>query len=694
MNIIDFRKEILDEVALESESNCSTFTDEYINYVTNLMIDLQEIDGYEECYFEKTGKQNKKIMIDGYSFDPIDNTYSIFIANVKNEENMATITSKQIDTLYNRMKNFIEHSLNKFIQENCEESENGYTLACDIEENINKISKFRFYIITDEMLSDRIKVIEKEKIYDKPVELNVWDIGRVYANVMSTKEKETIEIDLIDKYKKGINCIRVNECGYDEYQAFLAIIPGDMLADLYITYGARLLEGNVRSFLSVRGKVNKSIRNTIINEPNMFFAYNNGIAATASQIGTELRDGNLVITKLKDLQIINGGQTTASIANAVLKKETDATEIFVPMKLSIIRDEKIEEVVPQISRCANSQNKVDDADFFSNHPYHIRIEEYSRKITTPYIDGNQYGTIWFYERARGQFVQEQMKLTLAQKKKFLLRHPKNQVIKKVELAKYLNAMNGLPHIVSKGTQYNMRNFADKISKEWEKDNSIYNEKYYKNVISLAIIYRETEKLVLAQDWYKEVKSYRANVVAYTISILFYIIKTKYPKLTIDFNSIWAKQKMYLGLKKQILVTTKEVFDFINREDRLTLNVTEWCKKEECWKRAQKHNWTINDSFIDSLVSKESEKIELSESRKIRKLDNQLNYEIELVNLGEDYWKKVYDWGKNNKILSYNEDIILKKATNYLTTGIIPTDKEAKRVFEIRERLYQEGLKKE
>lgn len=52
--------------------------------------------------------------------------------------------------------------------------------------------------------------------------------------------------------------------------AYMGIVPGKFLADIYLKYGSKLLQGNVRAFLSIRGKVNKGIRDTIINNPNSF----------------------------------------------------------------------------------------------------------------------------------------------------------------------------------------------------------------------------------------------------------------------------------------------------------------------------------------------------------------------------------------------------------------------------------------
>jgi len=363
---------------------------------------------------------------------------------------------------------------------------------------------------------------------------------------------------------------------------------------------------------------------------------------------------------------------------------------MVPMKLSIVDNSKATEIIPVISRCANSQNKVDEADFFSNHPYHIRMEEYSRKVFAPAIGGNLYQTIWFYERARGQHTQEQMKLTKAERNKYLLKNPKNQVIKKVDLAKYINTYEGYPHIVSRGAQTSMREFATRIDKKWNLSDSFFNEYYYKKTIALAIMFKQTEKIVSNQGWYKEIKSYRANIVTYTLSILFYLIKKELKDYTLDFKKIWNEQKIYPQLERQIEILSKEVFEFITREDRLTLNVTEWCKKELCWQRAQKENWTIIKEFLVTLVVQEVEKQEIKEKIKERKIDNEISIEVQVVKLGSIYWNNLLEWGIKRNILTPMEQSVLRIAASIDKTGKIPSIKQCNVLLKIKDKAYDEG----
>lgn len=689
MNIEEYREELIEDIRVAAEYEMNNLHSEFVKNVVSKLIEAEEFDDFIEGYFEGIGERNRKMVMDGYYFDPYDKSCILLISDYSNSIEIQNFTSTEINKFYDSMRYLIEASINGYIlKKGFEESSSGYGFAKELLDKIDEIVKFRFYIITDKYLSKKVKNIKKDPIANKVVELNVWDINRLYGLYSSSIGKESIEIE----FEEGLPC--VNAINNEEYSAYLAIIPGNILSSIYLEYGSRLLEGNVRSFLSVKGKVNKGIRNTILTEPNMFFAYNNGIAATATSVEIKNSDKGLLITKVKDLQIINGGQTTASIANAVLQDKKDVSNILVPMKLSVVDFEKAKYMIPTISRCANSQNKVDEADFFSNHPYHIRIEEYSRRILAPAIDGNQYQTVWFYERARGQYTQEQMKLTVAERKKFQLKYPKNQLLKKVDLAKYINTFECLPHIVSKGAQSSMRYFAEKIDKEWEKSNDIFNEYYYKKIISQAIIFKDTEKLISEQQWYKEIKAYRANIVTYSLAILVYEISNLYPNKTIDFKRIWNFQKLYPSFVNQLIKTTREMLSFITRDDRLTLNVTEWCKKEACWERAKNENFELLENFVDDLVELDEERKDASDAQKERKVENQINFEIEVINLGDVYWNNVYNWAANRKLLTPMESDLLLLASRAIATNKIPSSKQASIILQIRDRMILEGMPKE
>ena len=309
------------------------------------------------------------------------------ISDFQNTIEKTTLTNTRIDELYSRMRNFIVEAYNGDIRRFCDAANPIIDIAKELKTRIGtgslntEILKFKFFIITNSVLSVQVKSTTKEDILERPVEINLWTLERFYQAKMSNVY-ESIRINCRDfNCEEGIQCLKANLGDNNAYDSYMAIVPGKFLADIYLKHGSRLLEGNVRAFLSVRGKVNRKIRETIIGKhPENFFTYNNGIAVVAHSI--ELSSDGARILSFNDFQIINGGQTTASLASAIVKKEAGAdnfAKIFVPMKLTVLNvdgdlseeeEAKYNEITQQISKSANCQNPVSDADFFSNDPFH------------------------------------------------------------------------------------------------------------------------------------------------------------------------------------------------------------------------------------------------------------------------------------------------------------------------------------
>ena len=404
-----------------------------------------------------------------------------------------------------------------------------------------------------------------------------------------------------------------------------------------------------------------------------------------------------MITRIKDLQIVNGGQTIASIANTLLTarkdENIDLSKLFVPMKVSVLEHSMSEKIIPKISEYSNSQNKVDASDFFSNHPFHIRMEDYSRKTPAPAINGNQFQQYWYYERTRGQYNQGKMKFKpkSSQMKQYETRYPESQVIKMVDLAKYMIIFEGAPDKVSKGKQAIVKVFAEEIKNQWNKSDVAFNVYYFKRVVALAIMFKETDDIIKNTTWYKLKHSYKANVVAYTMSIIFDYIKTNYSGYTMDFIRIWNEQALYSELREQIRVLCEEVYEFITSDSRLTENVTEWCKKEECWKRARKTKWTFTSEFLRTLISEDELKRDEEEAKKNRKVENEVDEMKFIFASGKQYWTQLFNWGKTRNMLSPMEMDILKLIINMEITGRIPTEKQAKVAMKARARLISEGM---
>lgn len=688
MNLLEFKKKIIEEIKFLSSSDGTTDKEEFLNYATNALIEAEEIEEFTPLHFEGLGKRGRKIQINGYYFNELDDCLSLFIAPSLIYFSNDTLTTSEAEKLFIRARTFIEDA--SYIISHGEPAAPGYGLAVDVQQRYKEIRKYRIYLITDMIMSQKIKELKAPDLNGKNVEYHIWDMGRLFQLEKSSTGKEEITINLKDLTSKGIPCLSASST--EDYTAYLCNIPGMLLANLYNKYGGRLLEGNVRSFLQTKGKVNKGIRNTILNNPNMFFAYNNGIAATAESIELEEIEGIKYITKISSLQIVNGGQTTASLAMALLNDKNDGSEqkinnIFVPMKLSVVSHEKAQELIPNISRFANSQNKVSDADLWSNHPFHIRMEEFSRRIVAPAIQGRQYGTHWYYERANGQYKQETYKSTDSEKKRFELLNPSSQLFKKIDLARYMNIFQMRPDVASTGGQKGFAKFATWVVKEWEHNEAIFNEEYFKEVVALAIINREADRIIRRQPWYN---SYKANIIAYTVSKIFHTVETEHSGETISLKNIWSKQTLSSAWIKQIETTSEVMYNFLVDDSRPVENVTEWAKREACWEQAKKISVPLNQEFIDELIDKDTFKDDKKYAKKEQESHNRIQAMIEVVNFGANNWKKLLEWDKTHNVLSVIDKEFIDLAAA-VGLGKTPSERQAVKIMEILEKARRESF---
>ncbi len=455
MDAQEFRKDFLEGVKAEALATGEGSSAAFVRAFAQYLQEAEFLMDFNPAYFEGIGKHNRKIRVDGYAYDEFDKTMSLVIADYNASENERILAKTQAGQLQERLRYFVDQALNSTLYREVEMSRPCSDLVDLLREKRREIRKYQLLIFTTASISSTITKLESADIDGIPSECQIWDIERLFKVCGSDTGRHIIEIDFKEYTEHGILCLEASGASTKDFKSYLCIIPGTVLADIYDKYGSSLLEGNVRSFLSTKVAVNKKIRSTILQCPERFFAYNNGISATAMDVKIESTPQGQFLVSAKDFQIINGGQTTASLSNARFRDKADLSAIFVQMKLTVIErtlEEEATELVQNISRSSNSQNKVSDADFFSTHPFHVRMERFSQRLYARAVGGLQHETKWFYERARGQYLQKQMRMTASEKKKFLLQNPKNQLITKTDLAKVRNTWKGLPHLVSFGAK--------------------------------------------------------------------------------------------------------------------------------------------------------------------------------------------------------------------------------------------------
>ena len=687
-SLSEFRTHLWDEIQLNVATNLSVDREEFLEYVAEQLTEAEEIDDFSYVPYEGFGRRNRRIQIDGYSYSELDECLNVFIATPMTYDEDETLIATDANRYIGMAAAFLDNA--EYIVENAEESAPGYGFATDVIGMYSDVRKYKIYLISDKIKSKTLTQLDNIQARGKDVECLVWDISRIFELTTSSMGREEIVIRFADFGIKGLPCLLASET--PDYKAYLCNIPGMVLAILYNKYGGRLLEGNVRSFLQVRGKVNKGIRYTILNEPEMFFAYNNGIAATAYDMKVESIEGISYITEITSLQIVNGGQTTASLATALVKDKKDHSEenirkIHIPMKLSLVLPEKSDKLIGNIARYANSQNKVSDADLWSNHPYHIRMEDFSRRIIAPATNGRQYGTYWYYERANGQYAQETYKSTPKEKARFLEHHPKNQKITKTEFAKYMHVYQQRPDIASMGGQKAFVKFADQVSTAWDKDNTTFNEEYFKNAVSIALLFRESDKIVRKQSWYR---SYKANIVEYALAKIFYTVNTQYPNSAINLKNIWQKQILSAEWVKQIEDASFAMYQYLIRKDRGVENVTEWAKREACWKGAKELPYTLLPEFAKELQSREIAASEAKDAKRSQRQTDKLNNLVEVVNYGPEKWAALLEWNISHRVMSPSEIHQIQLAKS-MDGGLITSDRKCQKVLSILKKCRIEGF---
>lgn len=695
MEAQDFRKDFLEDIKADAlatgEGSCASFVSSFARYLQ----EAEYLMDFTSSYFEGIGKQNRKLRIDGYAYDEFDKTMTLIIADYDVSDDKRTLTKTQAGQLQNRLIYFIDNALNTQLHRNVEMSRPCSDLVDLLREKRKEIRKYQLLILTTAHISSTIKILESDDIDGVPSECQIWDLDRLFQLCGSDAGRHIIEINFKDHSENGIPCLEASGTATDDFKSYLCIIPGIMLADIYDKYGSSLLEGNVRSFLSTKVAVNKKIRTTILQQPERFFAYNNGISATAMDVQFEHTEQGLFLVSARDFQIINGGQTTASLSSARYnyKDKANLGAIFVQMKLTVIQrtldDDDATTLVQNISRSSNSQNKVSDADFFSTHPFHVQMERCSLRLGARGTGGLQFETKWFYERARGQYLQKQMRMSTSEKKKFLLQNPKNQLITKTDLAKVRNTWDGLPHIVSKGAQTNFTEFAQKISDVWDKDEGLlFGDKYFQESVALCLIFRYTEMMIPRQPWYQQ--GYRANIVTYTMAMLHKLIQVQFPKRDLDLIGIWTRQTVPVAVQNALIELSEYVYNKLTDPKRGVENVTQWCKREGCWSSVQSIEYKLPSEIDDCLVGQQALKTVTKDAKADRRIEMDADAMTKVVEILPDQWRKAMDFATSKHMTTPEEHMALRIACQLPLK--VPTPAQSKKLIALLERLYEEGFK--
>ncbi|NPD85365.1 AIPR family protein [Lentimicrobium sp. L6] len=586
-----------------SDDNGDSKENKFTEYVMDILADAGETEGVRLCHYIKENKfENIQFKINGYALEEGYENIDIFISSYKDTNEFYKITKAEFEKLIKWSSGFINAALKGFLDD-IEPSIEAYGLASLLTKERKKIIRINVFVLSNGDIpydppSD-FKLINMEEVL---INFKIWDIERLHRLSLSSGNREPIEIDFEETLGETIPCLEMPSKN-DLYECYLAIVPGTVLSVLYRNYGVRLLESNVRAFLQQTGKVNQGIRDTIRFNPHMFLPYNNGLATTAQAVKTKITDkGQLVITSVKDFQIVNGGQTTASLFHTAKKyKEANISEVFVQMKLTVIKDEiKKDETVPFISRYANSQNKVSELDLTSNNPLLQRLEELSRTTFAIDLNDRNKQTVWFFERVKGQYKEALNKEpTVSKQNAFKLKYPKNQIIIKSDVAKYINLWELKPFHVSKGSQKNYTIFLREIEKKFKKNKA--NRIFWIDIVANAILFRATDKLFGRKNsdpiGDTNIKS---HTVAYTLSYFHHITDNK-----LNLGSIWDNQNVATELQVELKKLLIFVYHFFTGLD--VALISEAAKSEKNWTLLkEKINYPLDLNVVNKYLITEAD----------------------------------------------------------------------------------------
>ena len=574
---VDLQQSILLEADVEGSEQLRP--EVFTRHLIEILQEAGEIEEGTPCHHRERG-----VEVHGYGIDDEDTLNligTIYTGSVPPD----SVSRSDVAAVFRRMAGFWERCRRGPYHEDLEESSQAYDMALHIHRTAPQIRRLKMFVVTDGRTS--VERLSRDSENGNETIRAVWDLERLHRLETSGQQREPIAINFVERFGEPLRCLPVGT-GTEDYDAMLTVIPGSWLGQIYDDFGARLLELNVRSFLQASGKVNQGIRNTLRDEPGRFLAYNNGISATASEVAlVPTSDGGVGIGSIRDLQIVNGGQTTASVHRALLAK-ADLSAVAVQAKVTVVAPERLGDIVPLISKYANSQNKVSEADLKANDPFHVEVEAQSRTVWTPATGDSMRQTRWFYERARGQYADAHAREgTPARQRAWKQTHPPNQKFTKTDLAKYENAWSQLPHEVSRGAQKNFIVFmTGLVQRPVKPDHS-----YFQRLVAKAILWKSCERIVTAQQF----GGYRANLVAYSIAKLSHGTSQR-----IDLQRIWDLQTTPAPVDDALEQLAHMAWDVLVNQAPVGANITEWAKRPACWDTMRQQPWKVPDALTATL----------------------------------------------------------------------------------------------
>lgn len=690
----DTANDLRHEISVEALAGDGTFElDAFTHVFARRLEEAEMVPDVEVVPLTCSGPRGKRLEILGYGEDPLDQSLVLLAGKYFGSDN--TLTMREAKEVASRATGFIENSVNGWLEQHLEISSMESAYARHFAERIasNLIVKIRVIIITDGIMSSRIRTIEADTKAGLKTTYEVWDQKRIIDASVPVLGSEDIRVDFTNWMPEGLPCL-VAPVSEAAIQTYLAVIPGQVLADIFDEYGSLLLESNVRTFLSARGQVNRGIQATLAQEPSRFLAYNNGLTTTATNIELGSSSSGTTIRAIDKWQIVNGGQTTASLVHYLRgSKDRNVRDVAIQMKLVKVSDQNATQIVQAVAKYANNQNRITAADLFSTHEFHIRMEQLSRRLRAPAKEDQQFETHWYYERARGQWENDRAALTTARDRTtFEAAYPKAQRLTKTDWARYEYCWGQRPDLVSKGAQTVFLDFATTVDKQWQKNGGkgadLYGDGYFRTGVAKAIMYQDLRASVLRQDWYKESRGYLANIVAYAIARFASQVERQFGGATFDFEKVWKNQKLSRRTLQALTDFSRHAQRHLTSPTRRQANVTQWAKQAVCWDEFKELYLPLHASLENELVSAADTQSVQRENRKQRSMDTGFEAVVRIINVGPEVWEAVQRPSRDVSLSPMERDLVRLFGSGL---GNVPTERQARALLRMLKRMEQYGV---
>ncbi|MEV8267629.1 AIPR family protein [Microbacterium sp. NPDC076911] len=677
--------ELRNEIKIETAGSTDFEIEAFARVFARRLEDAEQIFDLNVEALQCRGPRGRKLELLGYAEDATDDSLTVLAGRYFGDDSTLTLTEAK-DAL-SRATGFLESASDGWFNENLEPSSREAEYADYFRRKLTSggASRIRVALITDGKMSERIRTIESDTVAGIRATFEIWDQRRIIELARPETHSEDIEIDFTRWLPDGLPCL-IASTDDSSLPSYLAVLPARVLADVFEEHGSLLLESNVRTFLSARGAVNRGIQETLRDAPDRFLAFNNGLTTTAVDVEVDTVRRGTFLKLIRGWQIVNGGQTTASIAHYLrASKERTVDGVSVQMKLVVVDPNEASDVVHAVAKYANSQNRISGADLFSTHAFHVRMEQISRRLRAPAKEGQQYRSGWYYERARGQWENDRAaRGALAEQKKFELEYPKPQRITKTDWAKYAYCWGKKPHLVSKGAQSVFADYALAVDKQWESDDAQFGDGYFVNNVGKAIMYEQLRSAVLKESWYTSAPGYLANIVAYAIARFALQIETQFDGAKYDFSRIWQSQAIDESTLNALLNVAQAAQLNLTDDSRPQANVTQWAKQQACWDRFSKVHLQLPGTVRMTLVSADDARASTREDRKLRVMDTGIENIRRVMTVPRATWTSVHQSGH----LSPLESDLLQLFG--LKTGGVPSEKQASALLGLLERMADGG----